>query len=130
MLSEAMSVMQARDLLQGATALFLAALACLVGSCGAERTRPRAVVIGIDGADWAVIDPLAAEGRLPHLSALRARRDQAAVDRALDAIEAAARGDANLIPRILDAVECYATTGEISDRLREVFGVYRESFAL
>lgn len=31
----------------------------------------RAVVIGIDGADWKLIDTLAAEGRLPHLSRLR-----------------------------------------------------------
>jgi tetratricopeptide (TPR) repeat protein len=30
-------------------------------------------VIGIDGADWAVIDGLAAEGRMPHLAALRER---------------------------------------------------------
>jgi len=34
---------------------------------------PRAVVIGIDGADWKLVDALAAQGRLPQLSALRER---------------------------------------------------------
>jgi len=68
--------------------------------------------------------------RQERLQALRARRDDAAVAAALASIEEAARGDANLMPRILDAVECDVTLGEISDRLREVFGVYHESFTL
>ena len=33
----------------------------------------RAVVIGIDGADWKIIDALVAEGRMPHLEGLRSR---------------------------------------------------------
>jgi predicted AlkP superfamily phosphohydrolase/phosphomutase len=33
----------------------------------------RAVVIGIDGADWAVVDAIAAHGKLPNLAALRER---------------------------------------------------------
>ncbi len=49
----------------------------LLGACG-EANRPtgigtRAVVIGIDGADWRIIDAIAAHGKLPHLSGLRAR---------------------------------------------------------
>ena len=32
----------------------------------------------------------------------------------------------NLMPRILDACAARATVGEISDRLRVVFGEYRE----
>jgi methylmalonyl-CoA mutase N-terminal domain/subunit len=51
------------------------------------------------------------------------------VDAALADLEEAARSDRNLMPPILKAVECYATLGEISDRLRKVFGVYHESFA-
>ena len=31
----------------------------------------------------------------------------------------------NLMPYILNAVTAYATTGEISDTLRDVFGEYR-----
>ena len=37
----------------------------------------------------------------------------------------AAESDKNLMPFILDAVEVYATTGEISNTFREVFGQYR-----
>jgi methylmalonyl-CoA mutase N-terminal domain/subunit len=63
------------------------------------------------------------------LTDLRARRNGAAVDGALNAVEEAARGDDNLVPHILHAVECHATLGEISDRMRKVFGVHQEAFA-
>ena len=58
-------------------------LALLAGGCAAPgddaaiaRLRDlgtRAVVIGIDGADWTIIDQLIAEGGLPHLAGLRRR---------------------------------------------------------
>ena len=38
-----------------------------------EKTGTRAVVIGIDGADWKIIEALAAEGEMPNLMALRER---------------------------------------------------------
>ena len=45
--------------------------------CGAEEAAraadTRAVVIGIDGADWKVIDALAAQGQMPNLTRLRER---------------------------------------------------------
>jgi methylmalonyl-CoA mutase N-terminal domain/subunit len=63
------------------------------------------------------------------LTALRARRDGAAVEKALESIEEAARSDANLVPHILHAVEHHATLGEISDRMRKVFGLHQEAFA-
>ena len=66
--------------------------------------------------------------RAEKLRALRDRRDNAAVEAALGALETAAATDANLMPPILAAVECEATLGEIADRLRKVFGTYRESF--
>jgi methylmalonyl-CoA mutase N-terminal domain/subunit len=37
------------------------------------------------------------------------------------------RGTENLLPRILTCVEAYATVGEISHRLRRVWGEYREA---
>jgi methylmalonyl-CoA mutase N-terminal domain/subunit len=58
---------------------------------------------------------------------LRATRAAGPVSSALDALESAARGSDNLMPRILAACEAKATVGEISDRLRKVFGEYRES---
>ena len=75
------------------------------------------------------------------LRALRARRDNAAVRRALDALKRrgsartpdAGRQDvreisaANTMPYILDAVRAYATVGEICQALREVYGTYEES---
>ena len=64
------------------------------------------------------------------LADLRAERDDEAVEAALDALEDAARGDANLMPPILDAVTVYATTGEICNTLRDVFGEYSPGAAL
>ena len=51
------------------------------------------------------------------------------VDGTLDRVEAAARGDGNLLPPIVEAVEAYATLGEISNRLRKVFGLHAEAFS-
>ncbi len=59
------------------------------------------------------------------LAALRARRDNAAVNAALTRLAEAARGTENLMPHILSAVEAYATTGEISNTLRDVWGEYQ-----
>jgi len=56
---------------------------------------------------------------------LREERDQEAVEAALGALRDAAEGDENLMPYIVDAVKVYATTGEICDAMREVFGEYR-----
>jgi methylmalonyl-CoA mutase N-terminal domain/subunit len=58
---------------------------------------------------------------------LRARRDRAAWAAALDALEATARSSGNLVPAIVDAVLAWATVGEISNRLRAVFGEHRET---
>jgi methylmalonyl-CoA mutase N-terminal domain/subunit len=75
------------------------------------------------------IDESLQQKRTEKLKALRARRDSAAVEKALSDIGSAATSDANLMPPILAAVESYATLGEIADALRDVFGVYRESFS-
>jgi methylmalonyl-CoA mutase N-terminal domain/subunit len=61
---------------------------------------------------------------------LRAGRDGDRAARTLDALAEAARGSANLLPCIVDAVESAATLGEICDRLRDVFGVYRPAVTL
>ncbi|PSP49779.1 methylmalonyl-CoA mutase [Halobacteriales archaeon QH_7_69_31] len=56
---------------------------------------------------------------------LREERDQEAVDAALAALREAAEGEENVMPHIVDAVKAYATTGEICDAMRDVFGEYR-----
>ena len=64
------------------------------------------------------------EQQAERLADLRHRRDEAAWAESLDRIESAARGDENLMPHVLHAVEQYATVGEISHRLRSVWGEY------
>ncbi len=56
---------------------------------------------------------------------LRTSRDAARVEKMLSAMGAAADTDENLMPCIIDAARAHATTGEISNSLREVFGEYR-----
>ena len=56
---------------------------------------------------------------------LRSSRNNKKVEKALSAMQSAAETDKNLMPFILDSVKAYATTGEISNTFREVFGEYR-----
>jgi methylmalonyl-CoA mutase N-terminal domain/subunit len=73
------------------------------------------------------VNPAIEQQQVERLRAVRERRDSAAVETALAKLEAAARGTENLMPLILESVEAYATVGEISNRLRNVWGEYRES---
>lgn len=68
--------------------------------------------------------------RADELAALRSRRDRTAVSAALDALAACAHTDANIMPAILKAVEANATLGEMSDTMRDAFGVYEERIVL
>ena len=65
--------------------------------------------------------------QIERMRAVRSRRDSAAAGTALAKLEAAAKGTENLVPRILECVEAQATVGEISNRLRVVWGEYREA---
>jgi methylmalonyl-CoA mutase N-terminal domain/subunit len=71
------------------------------------------------------LDPGLETAQRERVQALRARRDADAAAAALAAVEAAARGGANVMPAILQAVEQRATLGEIADRMRAAFGAYR-----
>src|SRR5262249_8392941 len=51
----------------------IASLALFLAACGSGTEPTRAVVIGIDGADWKIIDELAAAGEMPNLTRLRER---------------------------------------------------------
>jgi methylmalonyl-CoA mutase N-terminal domain/subunit len=59
------------------------------------------------------------------LKKLRASRDSKKLDKALSAMKSAAETDENLMPYIITSAKAYATTGEISNTFREVFGEYR-----
>ena len=73
------------------------------------------------------IDPEIESRQVEQLREMRAQRSRDEVAAKLDALESAARGGSNLMPPVMDAAEAFATVGEISDRLRSVFGEYAES---
>ncbi len=73
------------------------------------------------------IDPSFEQAQVERVRKVRAERDVKAAHSALEKVELAARTGANLMPPIIAAVEAYATLGEISDRMRSVFGEYSES---
>jgi methylmalonyl-CoA mutase N-terminal domain/subunit len=77
------------------------------------------------------------EAQTKKLKTLRAKRDNTAVQRTLEALKKAAAAepvarndgnisDANTMPFIVDCVRAYATVGEICDALRQVYGTYEE----
>ena len=72
------------------------------------------------------MDPQGYERQMSRLEQVRAERDAEQVQNTLTALRQAAEGEANMMPFILDAVRAYATLGEITDVLREVFGGYQE----
>jgi methylmalonyl-CoA mutase N-terminal domain/subunit len=76
------------------------------------------------------IDETAESSQAAKLKELRAARDNARVRGALDDLRRVAEGAANTMPAILDCVRALATTGEICDALRDVFGTYQESSVL
>ena len=73
------------------------------------------------------VNPEIEAGQVARLRELRASRSASLVEDNLRALEQAALGPDNLLPHIVKACESLATLGEISDRLRRVFGEYRES---
>jgi methylmalonyl-CoA mutase N-terminal domain/subunit len=71
------------------------------------------------------VDPAVQAAQEQRLRELKSQRDQNQVEKALAAVAAAAREEANLFPPVLDAVRAYATLGEICGVLREVYGEYQ-----
>ena len=71
-------------------------------------------------------DPKVAVAQLTRLQKIRRERDNSAVERSLARLRDAARGSANLMEPIMEAVKAYATLGEISGALKDVFGEHKE----
>ncbi len=59
------------------------------------------------------------------LKTIREDRDDETVETSLARLREAACSEENLMPPLIDAVKAYATTGEIADALRDVFGEHR-----
>jgi methylmalonyl-CoA mutase N-terminal domain/subunit len=74
------------------------------------------------------IGPEIEESQIQAVQRMRSRRDEDAVQQALDSLRAAAKDESeNLMPPLIDCARKYCTEGEIADALREVFGEYVET---
>jgi len=89
------------------------------------------VVVGVNryqeedqAPDIQKIDETEVEAQKRRIGEWRAGRDQASVDANLRAVTETAGGAGNLLPPMREALKAGATLGEVSDALREVFGVY------
>ncbi|MYB19938.1 MAG: methylmalonyl-CoA mutase [Holophagales bacterium] len=92
------------------------------------------VIVGVNAytqeedeeATFLAVDPAAESRQVERVRKVREQRDASAATAALDRLQQAAAGEDNLVPRILDCVRQRATLGEISDRLRAVWGEYEK----
>jgi len=100
-----------------------------------ELNDRRRIVVGVNDFTQAEeeetpilrIDPALERKQVDRLKATRARRDSAAVQRALAELKRVAAGEENLMPPILEAARARATEGEMIAAMQEVFGTYTES---
>lgn len=97
-----------------------------------EKTR---TIVGVN--DYAVedgecpiellrIDPGVEEQQVANLQKLRRQRDNRRVKELLGKLHYSAEKNVNLMPTMIEAVKAYATLGEITDVLRQVYGEYKE----
>jgi methylmalonyl-CoA mutase N-terminal domain/subunit len=64
------------------------------------------------------------------LEEVRAERDDAAVEEALDALDEAIEAGENVMDPIIDAVKLYATMGEVMAVFEDQYGAYQETIGL
>jgi (2R)-ethylmalonyl-CoA mutase len=96
----------------------------VIGVNSYTETEPSPLTADLDTAIQTP-DPEAERAAIADIEQWRAKRDQSAVDEALDRLRAEAKTDTNLMAATLDAVRAGATVGEWAGALREVFGEYR-----
>jgi len=90
------------------------------------------VIVGVnkfvqDGEERTAIfrpDPASERAQIERLNKVRGNRDDGAVKAALARVEDACRGDNGLMEPIMEAVRSYASVGQISGAMREVWGEY------
>jgi methylmalonyl-CoA mutase N-terminal domain/subunit len=70
------------------------------------------------------VDPAIEARQAERLTALRAERDNAEVDKHLVALRSAADGDDNVLYPMKEALRARATVGEVCNALRDMWGVY------
>ena len=100
----------------------------------ARVDRGEEVIVGVnkylsddvDHVDVREIDNSAVRtAQIAGIEKIRAGRDEAATQAALQALEAGARGQGNLLALSVEAARARATVGEVSDALERPFGRYR-----
>jgi len=97
----------------------------MIGQNCFTETEDSPLTTGEDGGILTP-DPEVERERVDALEAWRGERDEAVVDRALEALAEAAGDDSrNIMPATIEAARAGATTGEWAGTLREVFGDYR-----
>lgn len=72
------------------------------------------------------IDPKVEQQQVANLQKLRRERNNKKVKETLEKLHYAAQKDENLMPTIIEAIKSYATIGEITEVLRQVYGEYKE----
>ena len=72
------------------------------------------------------IDPEVEHRQVARVRKVRAERDPERYAAAMSALREAAKRDENLMPHFLEGARSYATVGEMTGVLKEVFGVYRD----
>jgi methylmalonyl-CoA mutase N-terminal domain/subunit len=72
----------------------------------------------------------AVEEQQARLAQVKGERDGAAVSQALESLRQAAAGKENVMPYVLEAARAYATLGEMTQVLKDVFGEFREPVGL
>lgn len=70
------------------------------------------------------VDPLSEKRQLERLRRVRAERDADVVERALVRLRRAAESEKNIIEPTIEAVHAFATVGEVSNVLRDVYGTH------
>ena len=67
-----------------------------------------------------------AKKQIDNLQRVKRERDSNEVEKCLDRIKQDAQDDKNLMPAVIEAVKAYATVGEITEALKDVYGEYQE----
>ena len=96
----------------------------VVGANRWTESAPSPLMAGGDGGIMRVDDGAEA-AQIARLGEFRGRRDEAAVEAALAGLEAAVRGDTNLMEPSIAAAHAGVTTGEWGAVMRRVFGEWR-----
>jgi (2R)-ethylmalonyl-CoA mutase len=87
------------------------------------ETEPSPLTAG--NGHFLTVDESAERLQIERLGAWRAKRDATAAKKSLEALETAAKDDANLMPPSIACAKAGVTTGEWAGALRRVFGEYR-----